>query len=616
MKILLLTNPDTSDAIPYLNQILASPHRLVGVIAPTRRFRGGAAGFLTRWRHSGSRFVVDRFLEIINTVTARWARRFGLRGSGPALSARELRILIPFPLFQPHHMDLETIQLIRTLDPDLILVCTLSHLLTPETLALPKYGCVNIHQGLLPEFRGRSSLFWSRFYGHQSVPLYFLGMTLKIDAGDVLFEKSVPAEEGESQGELASRFHHLGSQDLPDCLDRLEQGQVPPPPQFGRPLEPSHTHPPAKWQRWLLNHPPQRILILNIGGLGDLLLSLPALEALRVRFPKAFITLVTRTPLEAVAKRLPGLNDIRVVDLPRLGWGGRGIGFTEWLRLVRRLRRERYDLAINLLQFGSQGGALRMKWFFRATGARCRVGRNTESWGNWLNLSLPDYVVEPGGPHESENFLRVVRLVGALPLPAFSPFPLDHGDQTAAEHFLKKAGVPPDPLPILIHAGAGWPSRRWPIDSFAELIKKLRQDTPHPLILIGDQSEKASSKILHERARGAFHDAIGRLDVFQTASLMRRSRLLISNDGGPVHLASAVGTPVLAIFGPGDVNRFHPLSPGSRVIYKPVECSPCYYVECPLQGNEFHKCLRSITPEEVAEMALEMIQEKIHTLPI
>lgn len=370
---------------------------------------------------------------------------------------------------------------------------------------------------------------------------------------------------------------------------------------------------PIKWQRALLTRQIQRILVIHLGGLGDLILSFPALQALRHRYPSASITLFTADHSREAAVSLGDFDHILSMDFPRYGWGKEDrrkkySRLSTLFHVWRRLRREPFDLIINMLTLGSNMGSFRMMLFMKGLRGWCRVGRGTHTLGKWLDLRLEENL--PSIRHEADTFIHLVDLVGAVSTDLSTSLSIPPSDTAFINTFLRTHGLNDQTAPILVHPSAGWPSKRWPIKRFAELLNQISEVHPNlSLIIIGDKNTESLAQELVSLVRAPTVEATNQLTIPETAALMRRSLMLISNDGGPVHLASAVGLPVLAIFGPGDPVRYAPLSKRSRIIRHPVECSPCPFSECPLTGEKHHQCLKPISVQEVAEAALTMLNE-------
>lgn len=270
-----------------------------------------------------------------------------------------------------------------------------------------------------------------------------------------------------------------------------------------------------------------RILVIKPSSLGDVIHALPTVNLLRRQFPDAHISWLINAELASLLKNCPVIND-------RIEFHRRTAG--SWLPLLRQLRRERFDLVIDLQ------GLLRSGIFAFTTGAARRVGLSDAREG--ANLFYNE-TVHVEREHAVDRYLRVVRQLGCPATPV--EFPL---------------GVTPQPNErlIAINPLARWETKIWGDDNFSKLLDHLPANR---VVLIGSRAERDRiAQINRDRAR----NLAGELDLFELAELYRRCNVVISNDTGPMHLAAAVGTPVIALFGPTDPALVGPYGPGHHVL--------------------------------------------------
>lgn len=342
--------------------------------------------------------------------------------------------------------------------------------------------------------------------------------------------------------------------------------------------------------------PVRRIAVVRALYLGDLLLAVPALRALRTRYPQAEITLIGLPWAEAFTRRIATYVD-RFVAFP--GYPGIVEEAYDPIRTKRFLREQRaygYDLVLQM-----HGSGTASNGFALALGGRVTSGYYVGAPPDGLGPSAPYPDREP----EVLRNLGLARLVGCRCLDDTLAFPLLAEDHAEARALLRDlTGVAPV---IGIHAGARAPSRRWPPECFAELADALSRHFGAQIVLSGTADDTPVALAIRSHMRYTPLDLTGKTSLGGLAAVIERMSLFIGNDSGPAHLAEAVGTPSVTLFGPTDPRRWAPLDGGAHpIVRQPVACSPCAYAECPID----HRCLRRITPVMVLERASELLQAK------
>lgn len=335
----------------------------------------------------------------------------------------------------------------------------------------------------------------------------------------------------------------------------------------------------------------KKILIVELGGLGDLLIALPALRALRVSYPGARCDAVVIGRAAEVA-RGAGIFD-RVDVLSR--------EIVPAIALIARLRRERYDLVVNMRPVASKLGALKVRMLFALIGGRLSAGRNTAGLARFFDIAI----AEPlrAEQHDIEYASSLVAALGGTVADKRVRFTVESQSADSAREILRASGIADGAAVIGIHAG-GMPSHRWPADRFAESIRKLALLGGYTFVLTGSADERGYVESLARDAGVPVANLAGRLTVAELAAVIKRCALYISNDTGPIHIAAALGTPLVAIFGPGDFKRFDPraVSAAAVSLYRPSACAPCDRSRCASP-----KCLTAIGTDEVIEAALTLL---------
>lgn len=300
------------------------------------------------------------------------------------------------------------------------------------------------------------------------------------------------------------------------------------------------------------------ILVVLTMPLGDTLFARPALQAVRRRYPTANITALGLPSNESLLARFPELDDIIICR-----WRAPWLAPIELLRLGSALRTRSFDLCIEMTPVGALFSSL--------AGIPARVGFGFRSlW--WL---LPDRPPTWRRRHAVHHYVSLVRQLGATAAGIRPRLPLCDDDRAVARQFLTAAGIDRDDVVVTVHAGASSRLKRWSPRRFAELIDRLQSRQHVRVVVIGGAGDRriAASVLRHTASRPV--DAVGKLDVVQTAALQEQAALHIGNDSGPLHLAAAVGTATVGLFGPTNARNYRPLGSDDTVVHRPKACSPC-----------------------------------------
>jgi ADP-heptose:LPS heptosyltransferase len=334
------------------------------------------------------------------------------------------------------------------------------------------------------------------------------------------------------------------------------------------------------------------VLLAKLWGIGNLVMLLPILGMVRRRYPKARIHFLT---LERNREVFLGRREIdrlwTIDDAGFLRFGG------SLLRALVGLRREKVDVFVDFEQFARTTTLLGF-----LIGAPQRIGLRTPRQGRYLLYTAP--VRYSDDQHMTRTFLDLARVAGVRE--EYVPVPLD---TTMADVEGVTAMVPDTTGPLVVlHPGSGdnFVGRRWPAANFARLADVLvRRHGARP-VFTGSAAERSLVRAVisqMQEVRSAT-DLSGRLSLRELAALLSRARLLVSNDTGPVHLASAAGVPVLGLYGPNTPVLYGPLSPGSRAFYRALPCSPCITnMNYKTSFCRLPICIRDIDVREVAEAA-------------
>ncbi|MDE2484600.1 MAG: glycosyltransferase family 9 protein [candidate division NC10 bacterium] len=347
----------------------------------------------------------------------------------------------------------------------------------------------------------------------------------------------------------------------------------------------------------------QRILIIKPSSLGDVVNALPFLSSLRRRYPDRYIAWLVEEEAAELLLGHPLLD--RVIVSGRRRWRRevrmpfRGsAALREIAALIAELRQGRYDLVVDLQ------GLLKSALMVICAGARFRVGLAGAREGS--ERALTHVVPLPPGPlHAVDRYLEVARFLGADSLLKTFVFPSRPDDGARAEALLAEAGVKPDSLVIALNPQARWTTKLWGEERFARLGEMLARQHGARILVIGSSSDLPLARRLANGMDPAPFVAAGRTDLKVLIALLKRIDLLVTVDSGPMHLAAALGTPLIALFGPTDPRLIGPYGGDGVVLRVPLPCSPCSKRRC--QIKEDRLCMHSISVEQVAEAASTLL---------
>jgi predicted lipopolysaccharide heptosyltransferase III len=336
----------------------------------------------------------------------------------------------------------------------------------------------------------------------------------------------------------------------------------------------------------------RQILVIKLRYIGDVLLCTPAIESLKKSFPEASITVMVNAGTEEILRRNPYLD--HVVALPQN---------KEWrsqMDLIRGLRSKRFDLALDLTD-GDRSAILGF-----LSGASYRVGFNSEH--RWRGI-LYHQVIEADrqGMHAVDYHLEMVQAMGCK-VDHQGPrlYPSDQ-DRLVVERALFEKGLPVNGPFIVMHPGSRWWFKSWPSERFINLAEQLHETLGYSVVMVGGSKDMRAAEEIVSACGSWVKTLAGQISVLQLAALVQRAALFVGNDAGPMHIAAAMGTPVVALFGPTDPRVWGPWGIGHEVIWKQMDCNPCWQSDC--QRGELN-CMRQITVDEVRHAVTKTLKKK------
>jgi heptosyltransferase-2 len=344
---------------------------------------------------------------------------------------------------------------------------------------------------------------------------------------------------------------------------------------------------------------PANILAVKLVGLGDTVLMLTPLARLRAAFPEARIT-VLATPLSiGVLPVQPAVDEVIVYDV----FGG-DKGVPGIIRISRLLKSRRFDCVIDFEQHFQLTSLLAY-----LTGAPRRIGFY---YGDSPRKALfTDPVPLDPDRHMVDSYMGLLAPLGlragkveeldALFIPAEDRGPVDG--------WLAEKGVAAGDILVGMHPGSGAraPAKRWGVERYAEVIRRLRREYRAKVVLTGSAQEAdLAAGIMKTAGPESVFTSSGLFDMRRTAALLSRCDLFISNDTGPMHVAAAVGTPTIGVFGPETPVRYAPVGRANTALYKKIHCSPCVHIYAgAVHDCEHGYCMQEITADDVWNAVLQ-----------
>ncbi|MFH1073948.1 MAG: glycosyltransferase family 9 protein [Candidatus Firestonebacteria bacterium] len=308
----------------------------------------------------------------------------------------------------------------------------------------------------------------------------------------------------------------------------------------------------------------KNIVLFRLDRLGDFVVSLPLIDSLKSEYPDAKITLVVRPYLKELAEIISSIDNVYL--------------YGSFVKAVKELRKEKFDLAFDLLNDSKLKPA--MLTFF--TGAPVRVGFK---WGFRELLFTLSAEGSVGGTmvKRTLELLKTLKISPKVTIPVINRKP-------AKKEF------------VAIHPGGYYPSQRWGTEKFAKLSIKIADELKAKVIIVGGPGDR---KIVEEITKIADNSSVASrvTGLNELVTILSRSKVLVCNNSGPLHLASALSVPTVSTMGPTDPVIWTPVGEKNIIIRKDIECSPCSLAECGI-----HKCLGLITVEEMFAEVRKVLQ--------
>ena len=336
----------------------------------------------------------------------------------------------------------------------------------------------------------------------------------------------------------------------------------------------------------------KKILVIKFSALGDVVLSVPSFRAIRRKFPNAGITAVVERASRSILRNCPFIDDIIAVEEARgpFRWA-------EMLRLGNFLAKEHFDICVDLQNSRSS------HLLAYLSGAHTRIGYANGKFSFLLNSAVRDAGF-PMSPVEHQ--FQALKLLGFSEMDKGLELWTQPEDDATIDRFLAENWLREEQVLVGVNPASSkkWPTKQWPVERFIELCDVLSKHNIR-VVLTGDRSAEEVGRAIETRTKSKPINAISRTSVGELVALVRRCNVFLTSDSAPMHVAAAVGTPFVALFGPTDPRRHAVAALKSTIIRKDLKCSPCYLRACPIG----HLCMKRITKEEVFAKIMEWIEK-------
>lgn len=340
-----------------------------------------------------------------------------------------------------------------------------------------------------------------------------------------------------------------------------------------------------------MNAPPKRILLVKPSSLGDVIHALPVLSAIRRSWPQAEVDWVIARGLEQIISDTAGINRLVVMDKDK--WKHDGLrALPSILRFREEIRRGGYDLAIDLQ--GLFRSALVAYW----SAAPVRIGfKDAREGAPFFYNRKVDY---GDAVHAVDRNLKIAEALGLETSPVEFNLGVNVEAAERVKALLSECGINGDY--IVVNPGARWESKLWPAERFGIVAGQISANTGLPVVVTGAASEAGIAETVCNASGNMAVSLAGKTGLKELAAVLAGARTVITNDSGPMHIAAAAGTQVVAVFGSTDPNKTGPYGPGHVVVSANARCSPCRRRIC-----ENWRCMTGISARDVLAAAAKIL---------
>lgn len=329
------------------------------------------------------------------------------------------------------------------------------------------------------------------------------------------------------------------------------------------------------------------ILIIKLSSIGDVISITPCIYALKKYYPKSYLAMIVEEESYDIVRNNPYLDKIFIFKRTKLT---KNLFHFKWnkilkdiISLVKQIREIEFDIAIDFQ------GLLRSVIFLYLVKAKYKVVK-----GKWWRI---DKNIIPSSTLAVNGYLEMLKILKIDSSNKKLEVFISAKDEEFASKFFLQNKIEKKDLVVILNPSTRWQSKTWPVCNFIKLAQLLINSLQVKIVLTGSKNEIELSNKIQKAIKGKIYLATGKTTLLQLAALIKRGDIFITADTGPMHIAYAMGTKIIALFGPTDPQRTGPLGEGHIIIRKNLPCSPCFKRRC-----KTLKCMKAITPEEIMKI--------------
>lgn len=339
----------------------------------------------------------------------------------------------------------------------------------------------------------------------------------------------------------------------------------------------------------------QRILIIRMSSLGDIILTTPVLRLLRHYYPEAQIEFLVKAEYQDILREHPCVDRLWLLDTRQ-----------PLHHMLRQLRQTRYDLVLDLHR------TLRSRLLYRGVVARRRLAYGKRTFRRALLVHLKWNTLRAKTP-VPELYAAPLRQLGMTAPLSGTDMYIDAESREAIRRDLAQAfAVQPERPLLAVAPGTRWPTKRWPVERFAQVAQELATRHDARVVLLGDAHDEPIATAVCQRLSVPVLNRVGQWSLMQTAALLQRAHLLLSNDSGLMHMATALQVPVVAVFGPTVPEfGFYPFQAQAQVLSHPIPCRPCSTKGSNRCPRRHHDCMQRVSSAQVLAAANAMWERAV-----
>jgi len=345
-----------------------------------------------------------------------------------------------------------------------------------------------------------------------------------------------------------------------------------------------------------------RMLLIQLGDIGDVVLTTPTMRTLRENCPYSEIFVFVREHTRELVEDCPWVNGVISVNKDKRNLREEIAYQRDFLS---ELRRKRFELTIDL-RTGTRGAIVSF-----LSGAKVRIGRYSDNGTLWRNR-LFTHLIRPENELEQYSSLHSLNILAPLELeirdtsPALEVTP---EKEKSALEILRREKVPPHKPILALHPFSRWSYKEWLIQNYVRLINHIGTRYPVSIVVTGAPKERDRISEIVSRSSVDAYNLAGKTSLGELSAVLKKCSLLIGIDSAAVHIAAAVGTPTITIFGPSSPVNWAPRGKQHRIIQKDLPCVPCRQKGC--NNSEVSRCLSELEPEEIIPLVEDQLNETI-----